>query len=74
MVKPRTLVCLGATSAQALLRPDFRLSRERGRWVPSDLASRAMATFHPSFLLRTEDPAPRQQFESDLALAIASLS
>jgi DNA polymerase len=58
VVKPRVLVCLGATAAQALLGPEFRVTRERGKLVESDLAEKVLATVHPSSILRT-DPADR---------------
>jgi DNA polymerase len=55
VVQPRVLVCLGATAAQALLGSDFRVSRDRGRFVQSPLAPYVIATVHPSSLLRIED-------------------
>jgi len=55
VLKPRVLVCLGATAAQALLGRDFRVSRQRGELVDSPLAPKAMATVHPSSILRAED-------------------
>jgi DNA polymerase len=55
ILKPRVLVCLGATAAQALLGRDFRVSRQRGELVDSPLAPKAMATVHPSSILRAED-------------------
>ena len=55
VVRPRVLVCLGATAAQALLGSDFRVSRDRGRFVQSPLAPYVIATVHPSSLLRIED-------------------
>jgi DNA polymerase len=54
-VTPAVLVCLGATAARSLFGPDFRLMRERGRFVPSPWAPRALATIHPSAVLRGED-------------------
>src|SRR5437764_7037096 len=51
-IKPRVLVCLGATAAQALLGRDFRVSRQRGELVESDLAENAIATGHPSSVRR----------------------
>ena len=54
-VKPRVLVCLGATAAQALLGRQFRVSRQRGEWVDSPLAERVTATVHPSSILRTDE-------------------
>jgi DNA polymerase len=53
-VRPRTVVLLGATAAQALLGPQFRVSRERGRPLDSDLAGVVIATAHPSAVLRAE--------------------
>jgi uracil-DNA glycosylase family protein len=55
VLKPRVLVCLGATAAQALLGRDFRVSRQRGEVVDSPLAEKAIATVHPSSILRAED-------------------
>ena len=54
-VKPEVLVCLGATAAQALLGRQFRVTRERGRPVESDLAPNVVATIHPSAVLRADD-------------------
>jgi len=71
LVKPRILVCLGATAAQALLGRDFKVSRERGRFVPSDLAPLVTATVHPSSILRARDDDTRRmemkRFVADLA-------
>jgi uracil-DNA glycosylase family protein len=55
VLKPRVLVCLGATAAQALLGRDFRVSRQRGELVDSPLAPNTIATVHPSSILRAED-------------------
>ena len=55
VVQPRVLVCLGATAAQALLGRDFRVSRQRGELVDSDLAENVLATVHPSSILRADD-------------------
>jgi DNA polymerase len=59
-VEPRVLVCLGATAAQALLGRQFRVTRERGKRVDSDLAEHVLATIHPSAILRG-DPESREQ-------------
>lgn len=60
LVRPEILVCLGATAAQALFGAGFRVTRDRGRWLESTLATRVMATVHPSSLLRIEDDAERK--------------
>ena len=61
LVKPRLLVCLGATAAQAVFGPSFRVTRERGKVLSSKLAPRALATVHPSSLLRQPDEESRQR-------------
>lgn len=68
-VKPKVIVCLGATAAQALLGADFRVTRRRGGLVPSPLAPYVLATVHPSALLRTE-PELR---DTEIARFIADL-
>jgi uracil-DNA glycosylase len=60
VVKPEVIVCLGATAAQALFGRSFRVSRQRGTLVPSSLAPKAMATLHPSAILRAPDAEARQ--------------
>jgi uracil-DNA glycosylase len=55
VLKPRVLVALGATAAQALLGRQFRVSRQRGELVDSPLAPNVIATVHPSSILRADD-------------------
>jgi len=64
-VKPKVLVCLGATAAQALLGKSFRVSVDRGKFVPSPLAPHVLATVHPSSILRAQDDDTRHR-EMDL--------
>jgi DNA polymerase len=59
-VQPRVLVCLGAVAAQTLLGREFRVSRQRGIELPSDLAEHVLATVHPSSILRG-DPETRER-------------
>jgi len=61
VVKPQVLVCLGASAAQAILGKDFRVTRDRGKLIPSDLAPQVMATTHPSSILRAPDSAERHR-------------
>ena len=73
VVRPEVLVCLGATAAQALLGRGFRVTRERGRLVRSELAPATLATVHPSSILRAPDDESRRRermlFVSDLEVA-----
>jgi DNA polymerase len=77
LVRPRGLVCLGATAAQALLGRDFRVTQRHGELVPSPLAPLVLATVHPSSILRIPDPAERHaaidRFVADLAVMAAAL-
>lgn len=59
-VRPKVLVCLGASAAQALLGNDFRVSRDRGKLIPSPLAPHVLATVHPSSILRAQDDESRR--------------
>jgi uracil-DNA glycosylase len=61
IVKPKVLVCLGATAAQALLGKQFRITRDRGVLVPSTLAPHVIATIHPSAILRAPDAEAREK-------------
>lgn len=64
-VRPEVLVCLGASAAQALLGKAFRVTRDRGKLIPSDLAANVIATVHPSSILRAQDDQSRRsQFEA----------
>ena len=76
VVKPDVLVPLGATAAQALLGRGFRVTRDRGVPVDSDLAPNVVATVHPSSILRARDEAERREaydaFVADLE-AVAKL-
>jgi uracil-DNA glycosylase len=60
LVKPRVLICLGATAAQALLGRGFRVSQQRGAPVASPLAPVVGATIHPSAILRAPDDESRR--------------
>jgi len=70
VVQPKVLVCLGASAAQTLLGKDFRVSRDRGKLVRSELAPHVLVTTHPSSILRAPDrdarEQQRQQFVQDL--------
>jgi len=77
LVKPRILVCLGATAAQALLGKDFRVTKSRGELVDSPLAPYVTATIHPSAILRQQDDESRrvelEAFVEDLRKVAALL-
>ena len=74
LVKPKLLVCLGATASQTIFGPSFRVTRERGKILSSELAPKVMATVHPSSLLRQPDKESREReygnFVADLRTAL----
>jgi DNA polymerase len=78
LVKPRVLVCLGATAAQALLGKAFKVSKQRGEFVESALAPLVTATVHPSSILRAPDDEARREemrrFVADLKKVATALS
>jgi DNA polymerase len=77
LVKPRAIVCLGATAAQALLGRTFKVTAHRGEFVESPIAPIVLATVHPSSLLRAPDEETRrretERFIADLRTVVARL-
>jgi DNA polymerase len=76
-IQPVALVCLGAMAAQAVFGASFRLMEQRGQWIDLPGGRRAMATVHPSYLLRLPGEAEREaayaDFVRDLTLISAAL-
>jgi uracil-DNA glycosylase len=74
VVKPRALVLLGATAAQSLLGRHFRVTKQRGELLESDLAELVLATVHPSAILRADNrEAEFEAFVGDLKVVAAAL-
>jgi DNA polymerase len=73
LVRPQVLVCLGATAARTLLGRDFKVTLRRGQATSTPLASHAVATVHPSFILRQQTEPDRRRemdrFVADLTVA-----
>jgi DNA polymerase len=77
LIKPEALIVMGATAAQALLGATFRVTKERGKLLETDLAPIVVATIHPSAILRERDDdarhLQREAFISDLIVAAEAL-
>jgi DNA polymerase len=77
-VRPDVVVCLGATAAQSLFGKAFRITAQRGRLLDVDNVGRALATWHPSAVLRAPEKAQRhemrRQLIADLATAAAAMA
>jgi uracil-DNA glycosylase len=66
LLRPEALVALGATAAQGLLGKDFRVTRQHGQLVESELAPVVTATLHPSAILRARDDRSREEMRAML--------
>lgn len=66
LVKPKVIVCLGATAAQAILGRAYRLTKEHGNFVEHTWAPRVTATLHPSAILRAPDADQRHEAYAQL--------
>lgn len=77
LLKPKVLVLLGGTAAQAILGPSVRVLRDRGTFQPSEYCEQTLVTVHPSSLLRAPDEKGREaayrQFLDDLGKIAKSL-
>ncbi len=77
LIRPQVLVALGATAAQALLGKQVRVTKDRGRFLSSDLAPYTTATVHPSSILRAPSSEDRRRaleaFIADLRLVAGGL-
>jgi DNA polymerase len=73
-IKPKLIICLGATAAQALLGKNFKVTKQRGKPIKSDIAPNIVATVHPSSLYKIPDPDERheaiRQFVADIKKAM----
>jgi uracil-DNA glycosylase family protein len=75
LLKPRVLICLGATAAESIFGRKTAVLANRGKWLESPWCERTLVTVHPSAILRIPDPETKEsEFEAlvrDLKLAFA---
>jgi DNA polymerase len=69
LVRPRVVVCLGATAAQALLGRGFKVTRQRGELFPQEAGHVVTATVHPSSILR----APEASRDAEMTAFVEDL-
>jgi len=74
LVRPSAVVCLGATAAQALLGPQIRIGRDRGKPINSALAELVTVTTHPSSILRTREDRERSAAMAEFVADLASVA
>jgi DNA polymerase len=77
VVKPKVIVCMGATAAQALLGRNFKVTQDRGKVISSGVLP-IVATVHPSSILRARDSethhAEMGRFIDDLRVVAAQIA
>lgn len=52
IIAPKVILCVGAPSAKNLIKKNFAITKERGQYFPCEYAKTAIATLHPSYILR----------------------
>ena len=70
ILRPSVILCLGNLAANTLIHKSFKMTEERGKWYPGPFDSVAMATYHPSYVLRQIGPLAekvRREFDQDFA-------
>lgn len=76
IIKPKVILCIGAPSAKNLIKKAFQITRERGMYFPCEYAKTAIATLHPSYILRqmnvTKDDGGYSLLVSDIQKAWAA--
>lgn len=75
IISPSIILCLGAVAASALIHPEFSVNAERGKWFDGPLNTRAMATFHPAYLLRIRQYSDEalMLFQMDLEAIVSKM-
>ncbi len=54
LIAPKVVLCIGAPSAKNLIKKNFAITKERGQYFPCEFAKTAIATLHPSYILRQQ--------------------
>lgn len=70
-IKPKVILCVGAPSAKNLIKPNFRITLERGKYFPCEYAKTAIATLHPSYILRQQNV---QKDDGGYSLLVADIA
>lgn len=71
LLRPMVILCVGAPSARNLIKKDFKITQERGKYFPCLYAKTAMATLHPSYILRQ---ANMQKNDGGYSLLVADIA
>jgi DNA polymerase len=68
-ISPWVIVCIGAPSAKNLIKKDFKITQERGKYFRCAYAKTAIATLHPSYILRQST----KEFDGGYSLLVADI-
>lgn len=71
LISPKVILCIGAPSAKNLIKKGFQITRERGLYFPCEYAKTAIATLHPSYILRQQNI---QKDDGGYALLVADIA
>ncbi|MBX3120103.1 MAG: uracil-DNA glycosylase [Fimbriimonadaceae bacterium] len=52
IIAPKVVLCIGAPSAKLIIKKDFKITAERGKYFPCAYARTAIAALHPAYILR----------------------
>lgn len=69
-ISPKVILCIGAPSAKNLIKKDFKITMERGKYFPCEFAKTAIATLHPAYILRNQSAAS----DGGYALLVADIA
>jgi uracil-DNA glycosylase family protein len=72
LLRPAVILCIGATAGRALLGREFKMTRDRGRWLATADGIPTLATYNPAYVLRLEDAA-LERAQSEVARDLASV-
>jgi DNA polymerase len=70
ILAPKVILCVGAPSARNLIKPDFKITQERGQYFPCRFARTAIATLHPAYILRNSS----QTSDGGYSLLVADIA
>ena len=79
IIKPKVVICLGSVAANTLIHPNFKISQEHGKWFEINEGIKAMAIFHPSYILHkgegtNEEKAAKLLVWNDILKVISYLN
>ena len=69
ILAPKVILCIGAPSARNLIKKDFKITQERGKYFPCAYAKTAIATLHPAYIMRQST----QTYDGGYSLLVADI-